>query len=193
MNTKRFLMAALTLILLILTGCGENVKPKELLYYQKYPAEVKLTLTNEENIYSLDVILGEYSENEVLSASTFGRSFSQITVTSPKSIEGVQYFFDSSGTYMSAGDLKIPVSAGVLDGLYPLLRGFRIDTNNLISTDTYIKGAIPLTVAEFRTDDGKITLHLDETGIPVKMIFDGAINFTADIEEYIIPREDSTR
>lgn len=186
-KNKKFILAAILFTsILIFSGCTANLSQNEFLYYQKYPAEVTLTLNNESDIYTLVVALGETSSDEIPSVSEFGRTGALITVKSPNHMSGVQYIFDSTGTYISSDDLKIPVNPTIASGLYPLLRGFCVDKDSLISTDTDKSGAVPLTVAEFRTNDGKLTLYLDESGIPVKMIFDGIVSFTADIDEYVM-------
>lgn len=188
---KRFsAFSLIAFILLIFTGCAFNAEQKEFLYYQNYPAEVKLTLKNEADLYSLNISLSEPSSSDVPAVTQFGRTGAVITVTSPENISGVQYFFDPSGTFVSSGDVKIPVNSSVISGLLPLLRSFCIDPENLVQMDTDTTEGAPLTVSEFRTDDGKVTLYLNDEGMPVRIVFAGAVNFTAEIEEYIIPEKE---
>lgn len=183
---KRFSVFLLVIYILTFTGCALVQEQKEFLYYQNYSSEVRLTLKNEADLYSLNISLGEVSSGDIPAVTEFGRINAVITVLSPESISGVQYIFDPSGAYIVSGDVKIPVNPSVVSGLLPLLRCFYIDPESVIQMDTDASGDVPLTIAEFRTDDGKVTLYLNDEGLPVRIILDGGVILTAEIEEYII-------
>jgi len=162
----------------IFTGCAAT--ENELLYYQQSPANVRLLLKNEDDVYLLDVTLGDLSGKDILSAAEFGRESASITVISPESIAGIVYAFEPNGVYLISGDVKIPLNPTDVRGLYPLLRCFNvseIDLVNVASEDS-------VTTAEFKIRDGVLTVWLSENGLPEKLELIGPAAFTVEIVSY---------
>ena len=165
------------IISLTVTGCTPK---QDILQYQQLPANIRLTLTLEDDEYQLNISLKAATDKEIPSASEFGREGATIAVQSPESTANTVYEFDPSGIYPISGEVKIPLNPTDVTGLYPLLRCFNVSADDL----TAIASAPPVTVAEFHTRDGALTVHLDANGLPTRFELTGPHAFTAKITSY---------
>ena len=162
---KNPVMLILTIVFLLFLSSCANRAPNYL-EYQSHSFTAKGSLTYDGSVCEITVNLKEKNSPD----SIYYRDGS-INFTSPNELAGVTVEFSNDGTFISSGDVKIPIHVSSLDTPNIISSLFSFEQSDICSVNTQKNDEGPIDVIEVKKEliSGKI--HIDhESFMPTKII-----------------------
>lgn len=180
---KKFICIILVIIFLFacLSSCSKRAP--DYLEYQSYPFTAKGTITYGDSKADVTVTLKEENPPN----SIYIRNGS-ISFTSPAELSEVTVEFSNDGTFISSGDVSIPIYAETLKAPNIISSLFSFEHSDIYGVTTKVGDAGTFDVIEVKNELLSAKIHIDhDTFLPTKIIADidsGSLTFDISSIEF---------
>lgn len=152
--------------LLFLSSCVKRAP--DYLEYQSHALTIKGTIVYDGSESEVVVTLKKGTSPDTL----YYRDGS-ISFTSPSELSGVTVEFSSDGTFISSGDVKIPIHVSTLKIPNIISSLFSFEQSDIRGVTTKNSDTVTLDVIEVKNENLSAQIHIDhESFLPVKIIAD---------------------
>ncbi len=175
---KKFVYTILIVIFLLLCLSSCAKRAPNYLEYQSHAFTAKGTV-----IYDgaeSEIIVNLEKENSP--DSIYIRNGS-ISFTSPSELSGITVEFSNDGTFISSGDVKIPIHASTLETPNIISALFSFEQSDISGVTTKNNDGGIIDIIEVKNELLSAEIHIDhESFLPIKIIADiDSVNLTFDI------------
>ncbi len=155
----RFFTFCVTLLLtLFFTSCTMNEDTQRLAYQDgKLYVEAIFTIGDENIPAAINIEKAEYDENGVMLARNASLTFGENSI-----ISGVSFEFTGGKTYVSSGELKIPIEdAAVVSGISDMISLFCISDEYYYSSEKVKSGGLTYEKSVYVNGGNSVEVTLD--------------------------------